>query len=346
MKILVVATGFYDYGVALAGAFEKLGHQTKLVTMQMAPDDRKRRITNKIYKIRNRRIGKELLYVSPAEWQKEESKKVLEAYKAYAPNLLVSFPAYDLTNDVIRAMDGCKKAIWIYDGVGNIPGIYQKVQLYDAVFVFEKSDVITLQSHGIKSFFLPLYADERIYYNSKEKIKDIDISFVGKISEDRYSILTELVKYFPKLNMVFAGTYSRKIRLLQHILPSKRKELRIFTGENINPKKANELYNRSKICLNIHKSQSKYGGNMRLYETLASGSFQITDENEYIKDEFSDSVITFNDISDLKNKIDIYLTKEDERARIADIGYNKVMNNHLFINRAKFIIEKTMGDNA
>ena len=346
MKILVIATGFYDYGSALTNAFQSLGHQTKLVSMQMAPDSRSRRINNKIYKLKYRKIGNELLYVSPKNWQNKESEKVLKTYREYKPDLMVAFPAYDLTNDVISKMKGCMKVIWIYDGVRNVPNIYNKIKLYDKVFTFEKSDMIALQTHGMRAFFLPLCADERIYHDMKLPTKDIDISFVGKISDDRYQVLAELVKCYPELKMVFAGTYSRRIRLLQRLFPSKKKELCSFTGKNITPNEANYLYNRSKICVNIHKSQSKYGGNMRLYETLASGSFQITDENDYIADEFSDSVITFSSIDDLKRKIKKYLHDENERIRVAETGYKKVMNNHLFINRAKFIIEKTVGEEA
>ena len=139
--------------------------------------------------------------------------------------------------------------------------------------------------------------------------------------------------------IVICGRYIGFLDIDNQLVRLKSKEYRYFTNRNIDPVNLNKIYNESKICINIHQDQSRYGGNMRLYEVLAAGAFQIVDYNPYIEENFGKGLVTYKTSEDLMDTINYYLTYEDERNSIAKMGHGMVMNRDLFVNRAKTIID-------
>ena len=336
MKIQVIGNAFFNYDSAIVNAFENYHHEVKLTIMKPYPAGIRSRIFGHVYKWKHREYGNELLYLSPYYWQKRESDIVMREFNSFKPDLVVAFPGYNLTDEVIRKMNGCMKVIWVYDGVKNIPRIVQKIRLFAHAFVFEQSDVDYLGAKGITASFLPMGADKEVFYD-KDLKKDIDISFVGKISLDRYKVLKTICDAFPNLKIVIYGKYSIKIRLMQVLF--RRAELRKFMYRNASPTEANNLYNRSKICLNIHKEQSKNGANPRFYEILAAKGFQITNSNEYIEKNFTDEVVIYHSNPELIGKIKHYLANAEERDIIRGKGHFRVIDNHMFENRVEEILK-------
>ena len=146
-------------------------------------------------------------------------------------------------------------------------------------------------------------------------------------------------KKLPQINVQVYGYYVGKFDYIKKYKRVHSIEKEIFTNTSLPPDKVNELYSRSKICLNINKQQTVYGGNMRLYEILATNSFQITNFNDYIEDEFCGCVESYKNTEELLQKIVYYLDHENERKAIAQRGYDKVMKSELFYHRAKKILD-------
>ena len=57
-----------------------------------------------------------------------------------------------------------------------------------------------------------------------------------------------------------------------------------------------------------------------------------------VNDLFEGSIVTYNDENDLKEKINYYLTHEDERIKLAKKGQKIVLENHTFDHRIKKIL--------
>ncbi|MCY4021437.1 MAG: glycosyltransferase [Chloroflexi bacterium] len=90
-----------------------------------------------------------------------------------------------------------------------------------------------------------------------------------------------------------------------------------------------------KISLNAHGDFMRYGGNMRLFETAAVGTFQIVDDRPGVSEwfELGEHLVTYRDLDDLRAKVQYYLENDDERLRIAEKARAHVLANHRYDQR-------------
>jgi hypothetical protein len=137
--------------------------------------------------------------------------------------------------------------------------------------------------------------------------KDIDVLFVGTLLPRRQKIIDELAQSFE-----------------------------IETG-NAFGRDMIKLVNRAKIILNIH-GEDFLDTETRVYETLACKGFLLT-ETLSAENPFQSGVdlVEATNIEDLKAKIAYYLENQTEREKIANNGYESVIRQHSFDERAKQI---------
>ena len=85
-----------------------------------------------------------------------------------------------------------------------------------------------------------------------------------------------------------------------------------------------------KISINVHGDFMRYGGNMRLFESAALGAFQIVDDLPGVRRWFTpgEHLVTFADVTDLREKARYYLAHDDEREQIAAAGRAHVLAHH------------------
>lgn len=101
-----------------------------------------------------------------------------------------------------------------------------------------------------------------------------------------------------------------------------------------------EHYSSCKILLNDHWDDmidEDFPSN-RLFDALSCGTFVISDKIPSANTLFEGSIITYNNVKDLNEKINYYLTHEDERIEIAKKGQKIVLENHTFDHRIKKIL--------
>jgi hypothetical protein len=86
----------------------------------------------------------------------------------------------------------------------------------------------------------------------------------------------------------------------------------------------------------------------RLFESTGRGAFTIFPYIKGIEDcfEIGKEIITyeFNNFDDLQNKIDYYLTHDDEREKIRRAGHKRTKRDHTYLNRWRTIVEKVKHD--
>ncbi|WP_310415805.1 glycosyltransferase [Chamaesiphon sp. OTE_8_metabat_110] len=139
--------------------------------------------------------------------------------------------------------------------------------------------------------------------------KDIDILFVGNLLPRRQEIIDELNKSF------VVTIYT------------------VFGQDMV------KLINRAKIILNIHGTDL-LDTETRVYETLACKGFLLT-ESLSRESPFQNGIhlVEAKNISDLKEKIAYYLDNDFDRESIAESGYQEVIHQHTFQQRAKQLIQ-------
>jgi spore maturation protein CgeB len=103
-----------------------------------------------------------------------------------------------------------------------------------------------------------------------------------------------------------------------------------------------EFLNSGKIVL----QHSRYGElTRRVFEGMACKKLILTDKLD--KSTKTDTIfedgkdlVYYNSLEDCIDKIIYYANNNSERQKIAESGYNKVLNNHTQVHRVDFIIEQ------
>lgn len=161
---------------------------------------------------------------------------------------------------------------------------------------------------------LSQWAANEHYFKDYGLEKDIDVSFCGQSYGDRMEWLDGLgVERFGK------GQPNGIVEF---------KELA-------------RIYNRSKICINFSKGSD---GTMQIkcrpFEVTASKSMLLCEYVEGIEDYFEvgTEIICFKTKEELKEKIEYYLSHDEEREIIAEAGYKRTLKDHLWSNRFDVIL--------
>ncbi len=114
------------------------------------------------------------------------------------------------------------------------------------------------------------------------------------------------------------------------------------SGRRLTPEEYIKIFNATDINLNLHSSNERDGIdptgdflNPRVFELAACGAFQLVDERALLSESFTigEEMITFASLNDLKEKIEYYLQRPEERARIAEKARARVLREHTYESR-------------
>lgn len=100
---------------------------------------------------------------------------------------------------------------------------------------------------------------------------------------------------------------------------------------------APQVFAHSRINLNISLRSIVNGIPLRCFEIMGSGGFLLTNYQGDFAQFFQEGedYVAFTDPTDMLQKVDYYLTHEEERANIAENGQKKIRETHTYIHRAK-----------
>jgi spore maturation protein CgeB len=208
------------------------------------------------------------------------------------------------------------------------------------------------------------YSNETVIkYNSRKR--DIDVTFIGslfinkKLHLERIEIIYDLLKKFD--NRFIAINFSNYffIHLIIFIMKSlfnkdfykknllyKLMFVYFFSNKPIFGTSMFEIFNKSKILVNMHIEDTKYAGNMRLFEGTGSGCLLLTDKKKDLKKLFklNHEIVVYKDKDDLITKIKFFLKNNITLSRIAKNGRNKTLKSHNYEKRLN-ILDKIIKKN-
>ena len=105
------------------------------------------------------------------------------------------------------------------------------------------------------------------------------------------------------------------------------------------------VFKTAKINLNISLRSIKSGIPLRAFDIMGCGGFLLTNYQDEFLDYFvpDEDFVFYSDYTDLLDKVEYYLTHEEERKQIARNGHDKVRKYHTFEDRIRDILEVVMG---
>lgn len=97
------------------------------------------------------------------------------------------------------------------------------------------------------------------------------------------------------------------------------------------------VFKKTKINLNISLRSIKSGIPLRAFDIMGAGGFLLSNFQADFLDDFvpGEDFVYFESKNDMLDKIDYYLSHEDERTAIAQNGHDKVAAAHTYIHRIK-----------
>jgi len=153
--------------------------------------------------------------------------------------------------------------------------------------------------------------------------------FVGYLY--RKQIVTGLVKEFAAFSIIGDAGWKKITD------PQRVSKVGYYNG-------LRELYNTSKINVDINRVVIRNGFTQRTFDTLACKCFCVTGAKPVVQEFFNTEgeekeLVTFRNSEELHDLVRYYLIHESEREKIAERGFKKVLSLHTYDNRVAEIFK-------
>lgn len=248
------------------------------------------------------------------------------------------------TIDLVKRI-GARLILWCYDSVTQYPRILENSGMYEKVYVFEPTDIPVLGELGVNAKHLSMGYDPSQYYPISDSVKRYDLAFVGSLFSypDRVKHLKRIVKENRNISIrIWTNTppcYSpRRILRFSRVISSfaRNIEMRTLTHREIN-----EVYNSSRICLNMHHPQCKDGLNPRTFEILGSGSRQLVDYHKQIEELHltGEEITIYRNSDELQTRIEDLLANPEKTDSVSERWVEKARKSHTYQNRIHTLLK-------
>jgi len=258
---------------------------------------------------------------------------VARAAKEHAPDIVIVTPIDALPPATVAALRGGNpraKVIGVFsDHISNFGRGHFFLADYDALFFKDRYIVDKLRSKlGWKHvFYLPQACDPSVHRpasldDEQRRIFGADLTIAGNMHSFRAVQLEPLMRYDLKI------WGARPPRWLEHPITRCHQAREVF-GED-----KNRAMCAAKIVVNANHYSEIAGTNKRTFEVAAMGAFQITD-TPALSDVFAagEEIATFEGAGDLLEKVDHYLARPEERAKMAERARARALREHTYAHR-------------
>ena len=258
------------------------------------------------------------------------------------PDLVLVLKGEKLEKGIIEKISdaGIKTANYIMDDPLGIYGNtkLENIEEYDRFFVFDPFYVRKIRETGYKNaHYIPCATNTELY---KEQIKQEkrqfqqDFSFIGTYHKNREDVLVNLKAEDMK---IWGYGWERSEILNEKV----QKETLNGTKNLEHTKKICRIFNETNVNMNVHFTHSRESVNIRTFDIPATKSFMLTDYYKEIPNLFrKNEIATYKDKEELIEKSKYYLENEEERNRISNLGYKRVIKEHTVYHRMKELIGK------
>ena len=337
-KVVVFGEKYFNFVDSTAYAFEQLGYDVRIYYMPLLHKTELGIIDHLKYKMKCKSFLDKFYQSARAG--------LLEIVNDFKPDMVFSINGnsyYEFVNEEVLKYfkkNDITTVTWYMDTVKRFEHIEQNIKLFDRVLVFEPNDVPYIrEKYERDAQYLPIGVSEELYCQGKDDVKKLyDVSFVGNPSDKRLELLDRVAEYCVNNNkkMIVYGHYWHNKHWWQEKFAKKKFAKQhpylvdfIHNGFISGDKVAN-LYQQSKVCLNIHIALHK-GVNPRTFEVMGNGNFELCDYREDAKNLgliSGENIVLYDSFDECVEKLDYYLNNYDVREKIAKSAADFVRNKY------------------
>ena len=282
------------------------------------------------------RMGHDILYFDMMLMQhgrESMNKRLLEVAKREKPDLMFTvLHTNELEKTVVREISESPDTVtlnWFCDDLWRFDNYSRYwAPCFNGVITTAPSALPKYAHLGYSGVIKSQYACNHFLYRKLDLPLKYDVTFVGQPHSDRREIIQSL----------------RDAGINVHAWGNGWKSGRLSQEEMI------RVFNQSRINLNLSKASTPDTGddqyteqlNGKSFEIPGCGGFQLSgsagDLHNYY--EIGKEVVCFEEVDDLREKIYYYLSNEDERAAIAQAGYQRTLRDHTYVHRFTNIFKR------
>ncbi|MCC3378657.1 glycosyltransferase [Paenibacillus farraposensis] len=266
------------------------------------------------------------------------------------PNLMLALDGMDLPLEQVAAVRqlGITTAVWLTDDPYYTDMTTKIVTHYDHVFTLEMNCIELYRQLGCSSVhYLPFGAFPTHYFPLSSPVPaKHEISFTGSAYWNRIYFFNPIMPQLTARNIKINGIWWDRLPDYQSYGD------KIELGRWMSPNETNDLYNGSKIMINLHRSHQDdsvnnnalklpaASPNPRTFEICACGTLQLTDTRDDLARFYKpgEEIETYNSQQELLEKIEFYLTHEKERREIALRALERTLREHTYGHRVNQLL--------
>lgn len=258
------------------------------------------------------------------------NRDLINLYNQHKPDLIflqIQTPGVIDVNTV-RLLKDAVIVNWTGDVRTPLPRWYIDIGRHINLTLFSNMpDVVEARRNGIKSEYLQIGLEHNTFVPKGEIRKEADILFMGNnvghfpLSNYRSQMVHRLAKKYPNFKCYGSNWLKYSYE------PNQLEEAKIYRG--------------GKIGINLsHFNYERYSSD-RIHRLMGCGIMCLSHYYEGIELEYGigKHLDVWRNLDELEQKIDYYLSHEDERKRIAKAGCEHVHKNHTWSNRIKQLSE-------
>jgi spore maturation protein CgeB len=319
MRILIWGRIYPDsFARNIAVAAEDMGHS--VLAVDPWPVRRRFGYTGEI-------LGEYMARTLPAldRWRQ---RALVRAAEAFQPDFVL---VTNGTTDprIIRALRGltsAKIAAWFPDSLANLGRQYLLASDFDAWFFKDPYTADLFRAKlGLNAHYLPEACNPR--WHRKVSLSDADRRKYG------CDLASACSMYYYRALMLegFAG-YDLRLWGTGFPFWLESPLRRRYTNHYVAELEKSKAFNAAKIVINTMHFGEIDGVNCRLFEAAGCGAFQIADWKPALPDLFEPEreIVTFRTREELREKVDYYLARPEERQAIADRAYARAHREHTY----------------
>lgn len=264
----------------------------------------------------------------------EQAERVLLAQiEDFKPELILNQDVFYVSTGLVRRMRELGVRV-VIGQVGIEPTKGEDWNAYDLMLSQLPRVVGAFRAAGVRAEVCHLAFEPAVLDAlSAPPVPDIDVSFVGSVSEDHRDRIALLEFVAERHDLKLWGN-------IPSSLPSTSPLRRCFQGE-VWGSEMYDVLRRSRISLNSHIDiAGDEAGNMRLFEATGVGSFLLTDFKRNLNTLFEADrdVVVWRSPEDCSAAIARYLADNERRMEIAANGQKQTLARHTFRARVEDIL--------
>ncbi len=268
----------------------------------------------------------------------------------FQPDLVFAMAQAPLAVQAVEALNrlGAPTAFWFIENYRHMDYFRHMAAAYSHFFHIQGQAMeAELDRLGANHSFLPVAAHPPAH-------RPLDIS-----KEDNarfYAPVGFMGHGYPNRQLVFSRLVQRGLALgLWGTAWPKRGPLANLVregGRRLSSEAVIKVYNACDVVLNLHSSPTADDGvakadfiNPRTFEVAACGGFQLVDRVQGLENLFAPGreLAVFNSEDELLEMAHYYLNNPEERARIAQAGRRRVLNEHTYYHRMERLLTICLG---